>query len=263
MTIDFVLTGFYALDSLLGGGLSPGELIVVGARPSMGKSIFGCQLALDVATINRKPALIFSLEMDSGAIVTRFLAADLQIETSRLRQGIVTENEFVLIHKAHEKLKSIPVFIEDDPRQSIAEISDRVRSMQSTHGNVGLVVVDCLQLLVSGDDPNGFVSKTGEVARRFKLLARECKVPIVLLSGVNRKAEDRTNKRPRQSELRESGQIEESADVILLLYRDEYYNPETPDRNVLEVICTKNRNGETGTVKFLLDADRTRVLNMK
>ncbi len=262
---DYLIsTGFYTLDSLLGGGLSPGELIVIGARPSMGKSIFGCQLAKDVAEINSKPTLIFSLEMDKGTIVTRFLCADAVVETSKLRQGIVTRSEIELLDKAHEKFNSIPIFIEDSPRLSVAEISDCVRSMQSNHdGNVGLVVIDCLQLLVNGDDPKGFVSRTGEVARRFKLLARECLVPIILLSGVNRKAEERTNKRPMQSELRESGQIEESADVVLLLYRDEYYDNDTPNKGLLEVICTKNRNGLVGTVKFLFDASHTRVLNYK
>lgn len=255
-----VTTGFYDLDSLLGGGFNPGDLIVIGGRPSMGKSLLGFLLAYEVAAMHQKPTLIFSLEMDAHSVGRRFYSNLTGIEYSRLRQGTVSLSEWEEVSAAMNTLCQTPVFIDDSPKDSVIEIKSLIRSTIATHKGLNLVVIDYLQRMVTGSEVN-LATKIGEVTNQLKSIALECKVPIVLLSQLNRKVEERNDKRPKQSDLRDSGRIEEDADVILFPYRDEYYNPDTPDRGLMEIICTKQRNGATGSIKLLCDTTFSRLQN--
>lgn len=256
-----IASGFYDLDKLLAGGFYPEDLIVIGGRPSMGKSLLACSIAYQVAAIQCAPTLIFSLEMPKDSIVRRYISNLAEIEGEKLRQGRVKSTEWSLVVQAIGVLDTVSVLIDDTPCPSVQEIRSKVRSVISQYGCLKLVVIDYLQLMVDGGD-NRMVQKLGEVTRQMKLLARECKVPVILLSQLNRGVEDRSNKRPLQSDLRDSGRIEEDADVILFPYRDEYYNPATSERGVMEIICTKHRNGPTGTVKLLFDGTYSRLRNL-
>jgi len=428
--IPAIASGFYDLDNLLSGGLYPEDLIIVGARPSIGKSLLACSIAYQIADIHQAPTLIFSLEMSKESIVRRYLSSLTQIESDKLRLGTLSPIEWERVAQAINELTHVPVLIDDTSCPSIQEIKSKVRSIISQHGNLKLVVIDYLQLLVDGGD-NRLAQKLGEVTRQLKLLARECKVPVMLLSQLNRGVEDRNNKRPLMSDLREcltrdcyltdahtanqisiadvkpgqrvlavskqqrlvsatvsdvwfkgnrqvyrlttesgqsikgtanhpiltkrgyvallqlksddlvatytafesgefrtsnkveaarlegeltgrssiytstistfndllwsqvrwlesagteetwdirvpqtgnflannivthnSGRLEEDADVILFPYRDEYYNPATPDLGVMEISCAKHRNGPTGTVKLLFDGTFSRLRNL-
>lgn len=254
-------TGFYDLDEMLAGGLYPGDLIVLGGRPSMGKSLLGCTLAYRIAEIYKQHTLIFSLEMPKQSIVMRFLANLAELDSQKIRQAKLSSAQWDKLTEAMNSLNQVPVLVDDSACPSIAEIRSKVRQSATQHGDLKLIVIDYLQLMIDGSASN-LTQRIGEVTRQLKLLAKECNVPIVLLSQLNRGVEDRNNKRPLQSDLRDSGRIEEDADVILFCYRDEYYNPETVDRGVMEVICTKHRNGETGTVKLLFEGAYSRLRNL-
>ena len=255
-----IATDFYDLDKMLHGGFYPGDLIVIGGRPSMGKSLLGCTLAYQVAATHKKATLIFSLEMDTDSIIRRFFSNLTGIDSARLRQGDIAINEWDKVSAASSAIAQTRLFIDDSPKTSVAEIRSKIRSVVLKHGQLNLVVIDYLQMMVGGDE-SGLVARIGEATRQLKSIARECKVPIVLLSQLSRKVEERGEKRPKQSDLRDSGRIEEDADVILFPYRDEYYNPNTPDRGLMEIICTKHRNGATGTIKLLFDGTYSRLRN--
>lgn len=255
-----ITTGFFDLDTLLGGGFNPGDLIIIGGRPSMGKSLLGFVLAYEVAATHQKPTLIFSLEMDARSVGRRFYSNLAGIEYSRLRQGNISLSEWDKVSLAMKRFSETPVFIDDSPKDSALEIKSKIRSTIATYKGLNLVVIDYLQRMVTGSDAN-LASKIGEVTNQLKSIALECQVPIILLSQLNRKVEDRNDKRPKQADLRDSGRIEEDADVVLFPYRDEYYNPDTPDRGLMEVICTKQRNGATGSIKLLCNTTFNRIQN--
>ncbi len=200
--IPAIASGFYDLDNLLSGGLYPEDLIIVGARPSIGKSLLACSIAYQIADIYQAPTLIFSLEMSKESIVRRYLSSLAQIESDKLRLGTLSPIEWERVAQAINELTHVPVLIDDTSCPSIQEIKSKVRSIISQHGNLKLVVIDYLQLLVDGED-NRLAQKLGEVTRQLKLLARECKVPVMLLSQLNRGVEDHNNKRPLMSDLRE------------------------------------------------------------
>lgn len=256
-----IATGFYDLDELLAGGLYPENLIILGGRPSMGKSVIGCSIAYQVAAMYQMPTLIFSLEMSKDDIVRRFLSNLAGVEGDKLRQGKISSVEWENVASATETLESIPVFIDDSPCPSVQEIKSKVRSTISGHGGLKLVVIDYLQLMVDGTD-HRLSQRLGEVTRQLKLLARECKVPIMLLSQLNRGVEERSDKRPMMSDLRESGRLEEDADVILFPYRNDYYFKDSPEPGIMEIACAKHRNGATGTVKLLFDGMYSRIRNL-
>ncbi len=225
--IPAISCGFYDLDNLLAGGFYPEDLIIVGARPSIGKSLLACSIAYQIADIHQAPTLIFSLEMSKQSIVRRYLSNLAEIEGDKLRLGMLSTAEWSRVVQAMDVLSHVKVLIDDTACPSLQEIKSKVRSVITQHGGLKLVVIDYLQLLVDGGD-HRLVQKLGEVTRQLKLLARECQVPVMLLSQLNRGVEDRSNKRPLQSDLRDSGRIEEDADVILFPYRDEYYNRRDP-----------------------------------
>ncbi len=260
-SLPSIPTGFYDLDALLGGGLYPGDLIVVAGRPSTGKSLFAHSLAFKIAKIHESPTLIFSLEMSNEQVVTRFLSSASGIETTRLRVGELQSEEWAAFAEAVESVSEAKVLIDDSSCPSPYEIRSKVRQAIAKHGQLKLVVIDYLQLMADGSDAR-LVQKLGEITRQLKLLARECNVPIVIVSQLNREVESRNNKRPYLSDLRDSGRIEEDADVVLGIYRDAYYNPDTPDRDIAEIICLKQRNGATGTVKLLFNGALSQFLNL-
>lgn len=256
-----ISTGFYDLDELLGGGLQPGNLIVVAGRPSMGKSVFSHTLAFNIAKIHDSPTAIFSLEMSDTEIMGRFLSSVSEIETTRLKLGKLQPEEWAVLAEALKSVTESKILIDDSPCPSPHDIRSKVRKAIAIHGQLKLVVIDYLQMLADGSD-SLLVQRIGEVTRQLKLLARECNVPIIIVSQMNRQAESKTNKRPCLADLRASGRIEEDADVVLGIYRDSYYNPDSPDRNIAEIICLKQRNGPTGTVKLLFNGALSQFLNL-
>ncbi len=245
-------TPFYDLNSLT-GGLSPG-LLVVAARPSMGKSSLAAQLAYEMAEMHQMPSLIFSLEMSKMDVTDRFLSAKSGIELTRFRSRQIASEEMEVVVAAISEISESPVFIDDTPCPTPASIRSKVRRMIARHGKLCLVVIDYLQLMVGVGSEDNEVREVGNITRYLKLLSKECEVPIALLSQLNRNVESRQNKRPQLADLRASGRIEEDADLVLFLYRDEYYNTDSPDKGIAEVIIQKNRNGATGTAKLLFDA---------
>lgn len=253
-------TGFYDLDNLL-GGLYPGDLIVLGGRPSMGKSLLSHSLAYNIANLHNATTTIFSLEMSKQQITTRFLSNLSGIETIRLREGNINPEEWGVFAKAVGVVSEVKVLIDDSPIPSTYEIRSKARAAIAKYGQLKLIVVDYLQLMADGSDSR-LVQKLGEITRQLKLLARECNVPIIVVSQLNRGVEERNNKRPALSDLRDSGRIEEDADVVLGVYRDAYYNPDTFEPNIAEIICLKQRNGPTGTVKLLFDGALSRFRNL-
>jgi len=257
-----IATGLYDLDALIGGGFQPGQLIVLGGRPSMGKSSLGNQLALSIAADHNAPTMIFSLEMSGKEINKRFLSSESGIEMVYLTSGKMRDSQWEPLFRA-VRVMDVPILMIDDSTDSTPlKIRSKLRKAITEHGLCKLVVIDYLQLMVDSGS-NRLPQMIGAVTRELKLLARECNVPIMLLSQLNRGVEDRTNKRPMLSDLRDSGRIEEDADMVLGVYRDEYYNPETPDRGIAEVIVMKNRNGATGTIKLLFEPHFTRFKNLK
>lgn len=255
-----ILTGFYDYDELTQGGLHRGELTILAGRPAMGKSSWAMLVAKAVAAGGR-PAVVFSLEMSKEQLMLRLLAAESRIDSARIRTGKVADAEWPVLAEAKASLAKLPLIIDDKPGVSISDIRSRSREIMATRGELGVIVVDYLQLMGGGDDRDR-VRSLGAISRQLKQLARELNTPVVALSQLNRGVEARTNKRPSLSDLRDSGEIEENADIVSAVYREEYYDPETPDAGVAEIIILKHRSGPTGTVRLLFDGDYTVFLNM-
>jgi replicative DNA helicase len=253
-------SGFYDLDAMT-QGFQRSDLIIVAGRPSMGKTSFVMNTARNVAAIHSLPVAIFSLEMSKEQLMYRMLSSEAQIESNRLRSGRISENEWGRIGAAIQGLSNLKLYIDDTADISITEIRSKARRLQAERGGaLGLIIIDYLQLMEGSGDNR--VQELSKITRSLKALARELNVPILALSQLSRSVESRTNKRPMMSDLRESGSIEQDADLILMLYREEYYNPDTPDRGIAEVILTKHRNGPTGVVRLLFDSQFTQFKNM-
>jgi replicative DNA helicase len=222
---------------------------------------FTMNVARNIAAFHKLPVAIFSLEMSKEQLVQRLLASEVRIESGRLRAGRVSQQEWEPLGHAISVLSQLPLFIDDTPNISITEMRSKARRLQAEQGGaLGLVLLDYLQLMEGGSDNR--VQELSKITRALKGLARELSVPVIALSQLSRGVESRTNKRPMMSDLRESGSIEQDADLIMMLYRDEYYNPDTPDRGIAEVILTKHRNGPTGTVKLLFESQFTQFRNL-
>lgn len=253
-------TGLTDLDDLLGGGARPGQLVVLGARPAMGKSALGAQLALHAAAATRTPALYVSLEMGHAELTARLLAARAGVDAHRARRGQFRHGEVARLQEAAASLDRAPLVYLDDAGDevSLAEVRAAALRLKATRG-LCLVVVDYLQLLRPVTPRDSREREVAEMTRGLKRLARALAVPVLLLSQLNRGAEARSAKdhRPRMADLRESGAVEQDADVIALLYRDEVYNPKTEHRGIAELIVAKQRGGPTGTVRLRWDAART------
>jgi replicative DNA helicase len=245
-----VPTGFRGIDEKT-SGLQPGDLIVIAGRPSMGKTALALNIARNASLETGEPAAIFSLEMSKEQLSLRMLSAEARIDSSRMRGGFLSERDLARINRAAGALYDIPIYIDDSPAISALEIRAKTRRMKMDKG-VGLVVIDYLQLMRGRASAERRDLEISEISRSLKALAKELNIPVVALSQLNRKVEDRTNKRPVLSDLRESGAIEQDADVILFIYRDEVYHKEedNPNKGIAELILAKQRNGPIGAVKL-------------
>jgi len=257
-----VRTGFYDLDRMT-AGLQPGDLIVLAARPSMGKTAFALNIAEHVAVAEGLPAVVFSMEMGASQLALRMVGSLGRIDQQHLRTGALKDDEWGRLTEAVDKLSKASVFIDETPALNSAELRARARRQARQCGKLGLIVVDYLQLMSgsSSSDENR-ATEIGEISRGLKALAKELQCPVIALSQLNRSVESRNDKRPMMSDLRESGAIEQDADVIMFIYRDEYYNKETKEPGVAEIIIGKQRNGPVGTVKLTFLKPLTKFDNL-
>ncbi|MEM6450106.1 MAG: replicative DNA helicase [Cyanobacteria bacterium P01_D01_bin.105] len=259
MVLPGLACGFYDLDAMT-QGFQRSDLIIAAARPAMGKTSFVLNVARNIADTHRQPVAIFSLEMSKSQLIYRLLSSEAKIESGRLRTGRIAQHEWEPMGHAINTLSQLPIFIDDTPGIGVTEIRSKARRLQAEQGGaLGLILIDYLQLMEGSGDNR--VQELSKMTRSLKGLARELNVPIIALSQLSRGVESRTNKRPMMSDLRESGAIEQDADLIMMLYREEYYDPDTPDRGIAEIILTKHRNGPTGTVKLLFQPEFTQFLN--
>ncbi|MCL2670149.1 MAG: replicative DNA helicase [Syntrophaceae bacterium] len=260
-----VATGFKKLDELT-SGLQNSDLIIIGGRPSMGKTAFALNIAQNVA-LNGVPVAVFSLEMSKEQLGNRMLAAEARVDFQRLRTGFLGETDWPKLTKAADKLSEAPIHIDDTPAITVIEMKAKARRLKREHG-LGLIVLDYLQLMHGGAFKDSREQEISEISRSLKALAKELDLPVIALSQLNRKVEDRGGKggghRPQMADLRESGAIEQDADVIAFIYRDEFYNRSDDNRNkgIAEVIVAKQRNGPTDTVKLAFQAQFTRFENL-
>jgi len=257
-----VRTGFYEMDRMT-AGLQPGDLIVLAARPSMGKTAFALNIAENVAVQEGLPVVVFSMEMGASQLALRMVGSLGRINQQHLRTGKLADDEWSRLSEAVDKLGKAPVFIDETPALNSNELRARARRQARQCGRLGLIVVDYLQLMSgssSGDENRA--TEIGEISRGLKALAKELKCPVIALSQLNRSVESRNDKRPMMSDLRESGAIEQDADVIMFIYRDDYYNKESKEPGVAEIIIGKQRNGPTGDVKLAFLKPLTRFENL-
>lgn len=260
-TITGVATGYHDLDELL-SGLQPSSLVIVGARPATGKTAFALGMAAHAALESRRPVLLFSLEMSHLEITQRLLGAEARVDSTHLRNGRLTEGDWTKISHAIGRLAEAPLYIDDNPQVTVMEIRAKARRLKSRLGDLGMVVVDYLQLMTGRSSAENRQVEVSEISRGLKILARELETPVVALSQLSRQLESRADKRPMLSDLRESGSLEQDADVVMFLYRDELYNSESPDRGTAEVLVTKHRSGPTGMVRLAFLDHHTRFANM-
>ncbi|HVX19059.1 MAG TPA: replicative DNA helicase [Acidimicrobiales bacterium] len=259
--ITGVPTGFVDLDSLL-SGLQPNALVVVGARPAMGKTSFALGMASHAALHARRPVLFFSLEMSRIELSQRLLCSEARVDSQRIRNGKLDDTDWTKITHAVGRLGDAPIWIDDNPNVSLMEIRGKARRLKSRVGDLGMVVVDYIQLMTGRAGAESRQVEVAELSRGLKILARELEVPVVALAQLNRGLEQRADKRPMLSDLRESGSLEQDADVVMFLYRDEVYNAESPDRGTAEVLVAKHRSGPTGSVRLAFLSHYTRFANM-
>jgi replicative DNA helicase len=218
-------------------------------------------IAYNMAKLHQLPVLVFSLEMSKDQLVQRLIASEAGVDSSRLRAGRISPNEWDPVLKAVDRISELPIFIDDNASMTMMEMRSQARKLQAENGGkLGLIMIDYLQLMEGGGDNR--VQEISKITRSLKGLARELQVPLIALSQLSRSVEARNNKRPMMSDLRESGSIEQDADLIIMLYRDAYYNPDTPDRDITELIITKHRNGPTGVVKLVFDPALTKFKNL-
>ena len=253
-----VTTGFTDLDKLT-SGMQASDLIIIAGRPSMGKTALALCLAENAATDPKNPvgAAVFSLEMATDQLVMRMLCSQAKVDSWKLRTGFAVQRDLDNLVRAADKLSQAPIYIDDTPAQTVLEVRAKARRLKSEK-NIGIIIVDYLQLMRGRAGTDSREREISEISGGLKALAKELKVPIVALSQLNRGVESRPDKRPMLSDLRESGAIEQDADVIMFIYRDEVYNKETPDRGIAEVIIGKQRNGPTGIARLRFFGEYTR-----
>jgi len=263
-TIAGLSSGFYDLDSFT-QGFQKSDLIIVAGRPSMGKTALCLNIALNVVKASKLPVLFFSLEMSKEQLAYRMLAMDTLINPNRLRNGNLYKDDWIKLNTAIKNLSSLPLFIDDTPNVSVQDIRSKIKKIIFEHKDIGIIVIDYLQLMQNSKSRiENRVQELSQITRSLKNLAREFKVPIIALSQLSRSVESRVTKRPILSDLRDSGSIEQDADLVLMLYRESYYaqNMNNPtDFDITELIITKQRNGPIGTVELNFDTMHTRFLN--
>jgi len=259
--ITGVATGFTDLDEKT-SGFQPSDLIIIAGRPSMGKTAFCLNVAQHAATENQVPTVIFSLEMSKEQLALRMLCSEAKVDNHKLRSGFIAENEWGKLTLAAGRLAEASIYIDDTAGMSVFEMRAKARRLQAEHG-LGMIIVDYLQLMSgSKSRSDSREQEISEISRSLKALAKELSVPVLALSQLNRRLEDRTDKRPYMADLRESGAIEQDADVIIFIYRDEVYHPDSEEtKGTAEIIIGKQRNGPTGVVTLTFKNEFTRFEN--
>lgn len=257
-----VPSGFYDLDSLT-AGFQPSDLIIVAARPSMGKTAFCLNIAQEVGIRKKKPVVLFSLEMSKEQLVQRMLCSEAEIDSNRLRTGHMHAEDWSKLAKAMSDMGDCPIFIDDSPGATVTDIRAKCRRLCMEQKELGLIIIDYLQLMEGSNskktDRNQEIS---QISRGLKNLARELRTPIIALSQLSRAVESRQNKKPMLSDLRESGSIEQDADIVMFIYREEYYEPDSVDKKgKAEIIVSKQRNGPVGSVDLLFQGSITKFKN--
>lgn len=255
-------TGFSDLDSMT-SGFQPGDLVIVAGRPSMGKTAFSLNIAENVALDTGLPVAVFSMEMAATQLATRMIGSVGRLDQHRMRTGRLEDEDWVRLTTALGRLNEAPIFIDEGAGLNSFDVRARARRLHRQAGRLGLVVVDYLQLMsgASGRQSENRATEISEISRSLKSLAKELEVPVVALSQLNRSVEQRPDKRPVMSDLRESGAIEQDADLILFIYRDQVYNPDSPDKGTAEIIIAKQRNGPIGRVRLTFLGEYTRFEN--
>lgn len=255
-----VPTGFIELDKLT-NGLHPGQMIVLAARPAIGKSTLGIDIARSAAIKNKMASVIFSLEMSRNEITMRMLSAEARVPLQNMRKGTMRDDDWQKLASTMGRMSEAPLFIDDSPNMSLMEIRAKCRRLKQRH-NLKLVVIDYLQLMSSGKRVESRQQEVSEFSRALKLLAKELEVPVIAISQLNRGAEQRTDKRPQMSDLRESGSIEQDADIVILLHREDAYERESPRAGEADLIVAKHRNGPTDTIVVGFQGHYARFVDM-
>jgi replicative DNA helicase len=254
-------TGFTDLDGMT-SGLQKSDLVIVAGRPSMGKTAFAMCLVENAVLNQEKPVLVFSMEMPADQLIVRMLSSIGRIDQTRIRNGKLEQEDWPKLSTAVSKLKDVPLFIDDTAALSPTEMRSRARRVAREHGELGMIMVDYMQLMQVTGFTEGRTAEVSEISRNMKAIAKEFNCPVVALSQLNRSLEQRPNKRPVNSDLRESGSIEQDADIIMFIYRDEVYNEDSPDKGVSEIIIGKQRNGPIGAVRLAFIGQYTRFENL-
>ena len=260
--ITGIPTGFADLDYIT-AGLHPSDLIILAARPAMGKSAFVLNVATNAAVRANVPVAIFSLEMSKEQMTNRILCSEAMVDSNKLRTGKIEDNEWTKLAEASGTLSSSQIYIDDTPGISIMEIRAKCRKLK-LEKNIGLVIIDYIQLVQGSNKRNASrEQEISEISRSLKILAKEINVPVIALSQLSRSVEQRPDHRPMLSDLRESGAIEQDADIVMFLYRDDYYNENSEKKNIEEVILAKHRSGSTGTVELAWLGNYTKFANLE
>src|SRR4051794_33347652 len=241
-------TGFRDIDQMT-SGLQPGNLIIVAGRPSMGKSAFAMGMAANLGMAGT-PVAVFTLEMSKLEVAQRLMCSEGRVELQRLRTGRLTNDDWPRLVKACDALTKAPIYVDDTRLTTMLEIRAKARRLKAKEPKLGAIVIDYLQLMSSGSNAENRVQEVSQISRSLKMIAGDLEVPVIALSQLSRAVESRTDKRPLLSDLRESGSIEQDADLVMFLYRDEYYNDQSEDQGLAEVILAKHRNGPIGTEKL-------------
>ncbi|WP_338450411.1 replicative DNA helicase [Niallia oryzisoli] len=260
--ITGIATGFAELDKMT-AGFQRNDLIIVGARPSVGKTAFALNISQNVATKTGENVAIFSLEMGAEQLVMRMLCAEGNIDAQRLRTGALTDEDWGKLTMAMGSLSNAGIYIDDTPGVRVQDIRSKCRRLKQEHG-LGMILIDYLQLVLgSGRSGENRQQEVSEISRSLKALARELQVPVIALSQLSRGVEQRQDKRPMMSDIRESGSIEQDADIVAFLYRDDYYDKESENKNIIEIIIAKQRNGPTGTVSLAFVKEYNKFVNLE
>jgi len=258
--ITGVPTGFTDLDKMT-SGLQPGDLIIVAGRPSMGKTAFSINIGETVAIESGLPVAVFSMEMGGAQLAMRMLGSVGRLDQHRLRSGQLNDEDWPRLTHAIQKMNDAQLYIDETPALNSIELRARARRLSRQCGKLGLIVIDYLQLMSANTSGENRATEISEISRNLKGLAKELNCPVIALSQLNRSLEQRPNKRPVMSDLRESGAIEQDADVILFIYRDQVYNPDSPDKGTAEIIIGKQRNGPIGSVRLTFLGEYTKFEN--
>lgn len=260
--ITGVPTGFADLDYMT-AGLHPSDLVIVAARPAMGKSAFALNIATHAAVRANTPVVIFSLEMSKEQMTNRILCSEAMVDSNKVRTGKIDDDDWTKLAAASGQLSEAPIYIDDTPGITVMEMRAKCRKLKLEKG-IGLVVIDYIQLVQGNSRKGGSrEQEISEISRSLKILAKEIGAPVIALSQLSRAVEQRPDHRPMLSDLRESGAIEQDADIVTFLYRDDYYNPDTERKNIAEVIVAKHRAGNTGTVELLWLGNYTKFANLE